>query len=83
MAGISRQEGPAAIEGAGVELRMRDVGGGMTAAFVRLAGGTDLRPALKAFGRSVPVPALGSSAQRAPEDAHQHRAETYETGQSF
>jgi hypothetical protein len=46
MTGISRQEAPVAIEGAGVELRMRDIGGGMTTAFVRLAGGTDLRPAL-------------------------------------
>ena len=47
MTGISRPQAPVAIEGPGVELRMREVGGGMTTAFVRVAAGTDLRPALK------------------------------------
>lgn len=47
MTGISRLNAPVAIKGPGVELRIREVGGDMTAAFVRVAGGTDLRPALK------------------------------------
>jgi hypothetical protein len=35
-----------AIEGNGVELRMQDIGGKMTTAFVRLPKGADLGPAL-------------------------------------
>jgi hypothetical protein len=46
MTGISRSDAPIAIEGDGVELRMRELGGDMTAAFVRLPKGADLRPAL-------------------------------------
>jgi hypothetical protein len=46
MSGISRVDAPVAIEGKGVELRMREVGGDMTAAFVHLPKGADLRPAL-------------------------------------
>jgi hypothetical protein len=46
MTGISRSDAPVAIEGDGVELRMRELGGDMTAAFVRLPKGADLRPAL-------------------------------------
>jgi hypothetical protein len=46
MFGISRGDAPVAVEGNGVELRMREVGGDMTAAFVRLPKGADLRPAL-------------------------------------
>jgi hypothetical protein len=47
MTAISREDAPVAIEGDGVELRMREVGGGMTAAFVRVPKGADFRPALK------------------------------------
>jgi hypothetical protein len=46
MTGITRGDAPVAIEGSGVELRMRKVGGDMTAAFVQLPKGADLRPAL-------------------------------------
>ena len=45
--GFAREDVPVAIEGGGVELRMREVGGGMTTAFVRLPEGADLGPALK------------------------------------
>ena len=47
MTATTRNDTPVAIEGDGVELRMREVGGGMTAAFVQLPKGTDLAPALK------------------------------------
>lgn len=47
MIGISRQDAPVAIEGDGVELRMREIGGDMTTAFVHLPKGADLRPAFK------------------------------------
>jgi hypothetical protein len=43
---ISRQEVPIAIEGDGVELRMREEGE-LTVCFVRLSAGVNLAPALK------------------------------------
>jgi len=39
MTGMSRSDAPVAIEGDGLELRKRELGGDMTAAFVRLAKG--------------------------------------------
>ncbi|MFF8829600.1 hypothetical protein [Streptomyces sp. NPDC015131] len=47
MTATTREDTPVAIEGGGVELRMTELGGDMTAAFVRLPRGTDLGPALK------------------------------------
>ena len=47
MTALTRTDTPVAIEGDGVELRMRDVGGDMTVAFVRFPKGTDMSPALK------------------------------------
>ncbi len=46
MKAISRAEASLAIAGDGVELRMHELGGGMTTAFVRLPKGADLRAAL-------------------------------------
>jgi len=45
MNSITREDAPIAIEGDGVELRTESVGGGMSAAFVTLPEGADLRPA--------------------------------------
>ncbi|MEV2256837.1 hypothetical protein AB0I94_40915 [Streptomyces sp. NPDC050147] len=46
MTATTRNDTPVAIEGGGVELRMRDVGGDMTVAFARLPQGTDMAPLL-------------------------------------
>jgi hypothetical protein len=46
MKAISRDQAPVAIESDGVELRMQEIGGGMTTAFVRVPKGADFRPAL-------------------------------------
>jgi hypothetical protein len=60
MTGISRQDAPVAIEGDGVELRMREIGGDLTTAFVRLPKGADLRPALAGLpGDLCPCPHWG------------------------
>jgi hypothetical protein len=47
MKAVARQYVPVAIEGDGVEVRLQDIGGGMSASFIRLPEGTDLGPALK------------------------------------
>ncbi|QES51110.1 hypothetical protein DEJ50_28000 [Streptomyces venezuelae] len=43
---VTRDETPVALEGGGVELRMKEIGGDLTVAFVHLPEGTDLGPAL-------------------------------------
>ncbi len=84
MAGITRQEAPVAIEGPGVELRTREVGGGMTAAFVRLAAGADLRPALKGLPDDLcQCPHWGHLLSGRLRMHTGTGAETYESGQSF
>lgn len=47
MRALSKQDVPVVIEGDGVELRLREIGGGMSASFIRLPAGTDMGPACK------------------------------------
>lgn len=47
MKALSRQEVPVVIEGDGLEVRLREIGGGMSTSFIRLPEGADLAPALK------------------------------------
>lgn len=44
---ITRDETPVALEGGGVELRTKEVGGDLSVAFIHLPEGTDMAPALK------------------------------------
>ena len=84
MTGISRQDAPAAIEGDGVELRAREVGGGMTTAFVRAAKGVDLRPALKGLPEDLcQCPHWGYLLSGRLKMHTGDGAEIYEAGQSF
>jgi hypothetical protein len=84
MTGISRPQAPVAIEVPGVELRMREVGGDMTTAFVRLAAGTDMRPALKGLaGDLCQCPHWGYLLSGRLKMHTSDGAETYEAGQSF
>lgn len=84
MTGISRQDAPVAIKGEGVELRVREVGGDMTAAFVRAAAGTDLRPALTGLpGDLCQCPHWGHLLRGRVKMHTADGAEIYEAGQSF
>ncbi len=84
MTGISRQEASVAIEGAGVELRIRDIGGDVTTAFVRIAAGTDLRPAFKGLPDDLcQCPHWGHLLSGRLKMRTSDGAETYEAGQSF
>ncbi|WP_407553167.1 hypothetical protein QOM21_24355 [Streptomyces sp. Pv4-95] len=47
MTATTRNDTPVMIEGDGVELRTREIGGDMSVAFVRLPRGADMGPALK------------------------------------
>jgi len=46
MQSTTKTQTPVAIEGNGVELRTQPIGGGMSATFVQLPKGADLRPAV-------------------------------------
>jgi hypothetical protein len=50
MRAVSRTDAPVVIEDNGVEVRLQEIGGGMTTSFIRLPAGADLGPALKGLG---------------------------------
>lgn len=83
MQAISREEAPVAIEGDGVELRMQKLGGGMTTAFVRVAKGTDFRPALAGLPDDLcPCPHWGYLLKGRLKMHTRHGEEVYEAGQA-
>ncbi|KUM69415.1 hypothetical protein J7F01_19125 [Streptomyces sp. ISL-22] len=47
MTAAARNDVPVAMEGDGVELRIKPIGGGMSVGYIRLPQGTDMGPALK------------------------------------
>jgi len=47
MYAVTQQDVPVLIEGDGVEVRVQEIGGGMSISFIRLPQGADLGPALK------------------------------------
>ena len=47
MNATTKAQAPIAIEGGGVEVRLQVIGGGISAGFVSLPAGADLRPATK------------------------------------
>ncbi len=84
MTGISRPDAPIAIEGNGVELRMREVGGDMTASFVQLPKGADLRPALVGMPDDLcQCPHWGYVISGRVQMHTTSGADVYEAGQAF
>jgi len=60
MKAITRNEAPVVINGDGVEVRLQELGGGMSTSFIRLPRGADLGPALKGLpGDSCQCPHWG------------------------
>jgi hypothetical protein len=47
MKALARNDAPIVIEGDGVEVRLEQIGGGMSTSFIRLPQGADLGPAVK------------------------------------
>jgi hypothetical protein len=84
MAATTRADTPVAIESDGVEVRMREIGGDMTVAFVHLPAGTDLGPALAGLpGDLCPCPHWGYMLSGRMEMRTKDGAEVYEAGQAF
>jgi len=83
MNGFTRQEAPVTIEGEGVELRLREIGGGMSAGFVRLAKGIDLGPAVQGLpGDLCPCPHWGYILSGRLQMRTKDGDEIYEAGQA-
>lgn len=84
MKAISRTEAEMAIEGDGVEFRRHALGGGMSAAFVRLPEGADLRPAVAGLPDDLcPCPHWGYMLSGRVKMHTRNGDEVYEAGQAF
>ncbi|MER7106145.1 hypothetical protein [Streptomyces sp. NPDC000229] len=84
MTGMTREDIPVAIEGDGVELRMREAGGDMTVAFARLPKGMDMGPALKGMpGDLCQCPHWGYLFKGRVKMRTRGGEEVYEAGQAF
>ena len=81
---ITRSEAPVAIEGDGVELRVMELGGGLSAGFVSLPAGADLRLATKGLTDDLcQCPHWGYLLKGRLRMHTTSGSETYEAGQAF
>jgi hypothetical protein len=84
MKAVAREDAPVAMEGDGLELRKREIGGGMTTAFVRVPKGADFRPALKGLeGDLCQCPHWGYVIKGRIRMHTHGDAPVYEAGQAF
>ncbi|WP_093799424.1 hypothetical protein [Streptomyces sp. Wb2n-11] len=84
MESTTRNDAPVAIEGGGVELRMREIGGGMTVAFARFPKGTDMGPLAKGLPDDLcQCPHWGYLSKGRLRMRTKDGEEIYEAGQAF
>ncbi|GAA0458999.1 hypothetical protein ACFQ2B_22290 [Streptomyces stramineus] len=75
---------PVALEGDGVEVRVQELGGDMSAGFFRLPKGTDMGPALQGLPDDLcQCPHWGYVFKGRLKLRTNHGDETYEAGQAF
>ncbi|QIP85932.1 hypothetical protein GLX30_19985 [Streptomyces sp. Tu 2975] len=84
MTSTTREETPVVLEGGGVELRMKEAGGGLSVAFIHLPKGTDMRPAVKGLpGDLCQCPHWGFLVNGRIRMRTASGEETYEAGQAY
>lgn len=84
MTATTRKDAPVVIEGDGVELRVQDVGGDLSVAFVRFPEGTDMGPALKGLADDLcPCPHWGYLFKGRLKMRTPHGDDLYEAGDAF
>ncbi|MGX6742029.1 hypothetical protein [Streptomyces xantholiticus] len=84
MTATTREDTPVVLEGGGVEVRMKEIGGDMSVAFLRLPKGTDMGPALKGLpGDLCQYPHWGFLVSGRIRMRTASGEETYEAGQAY
>ncbi|MFF5130761.1 hypothetical protein ACFY41_28020 [Streptomyces syringium] len=84
MTSTTREDAPVGFAGDGVELRLKDLGGDMGAAFIRFPKGTDMAPALKGLPDDLcQCPHWGYIFKGRLKLKTKHGDEIYEAGQAF
>ncbi|GLV92691.1 MULTISPECIES: hypothetical protein [Streptomyces] len=84
MAATTRDEAPIAVEGGGLEVRVREIGGDLSVGFFRLPEGTDFTEALKGLpGDMCPCPHWGYLLKGRLLMRTGDGEQVYEEGQAF
>ncbi|MEU7134087.1 hypothetical protein [Streptomyces sp. NPDC046261] len=84
MTSTTREDTPVALEGEGVEARLKEIGGGMSVMYMRTAKGTDLAPVLKGLPYDLcQCPHWGFLTKGRIKLRTRQGEETYEAGQAF
>jgi hypothetical protein len=84
MKATTRAQAPIEIEGGGVEVRLQPIGGGMSAGFVSLPAGADLRPATKGLPDDLcQCPHWGYLLEGRVKMHTKNGEQVYEAGQAF
>ncbi|MEJ7875294.1 MAG: hypothetical protein WKF62_01430 [Solirubrobacterales bacterium] len=84
MKATTREEAPIVLEGDGLEMRLKEIGGGMSTAFVRVPKGADMRPALVGLEDGLcQCPHWGYLLNGRVKMHTRNGDEVYEAGQAF
>ncbi|MDQ3759347.1 MAG: hypothetical protein M3331_05330 [Actinomycetota bacterium] len=84
MKATTREEAPVVLEGDGLEMRLQEIGGGMSTAFVRVPKGADMRPALVGLEDGLcQCPHWGYLLKGRVKMHTRNGDEGYEAGQAF
>ncbi len=84
MNATTKAQAPIAIEGGGVEVRLQEIGGGISAGFVSLPAGADLRPATKGLPDDLcQCPHWGYLLKGRVKMHTKNGERVYEAGQAF
>ncbi len=83
MNALAREEAPIVLEGGGMEVRLEQIGGGMSTSFIRLPHGADLGPAVKGLpGDACQCPHWGYILKGKLLMRTPHGEQTYAAGQA-
>lgn len=84
MKATTKDQAPVVVAGDGVEVRLQELGGGMSAGFVTLPAGADLRPATKGLQDDLcQCPHWGFLVKGRVKMHTRHGEQVYEAGQAF
>jgi hypothetical protein len=84
MTAKKREEAPVEIEGDGVEIRLSEIGGDLSVAFIQFPKGTDMAPALKGLPDDrCQCPHWGYLLKGRLKMKTAHGDEVYEAGQAY